>query len=60
MYNVATLILVPLGDLLNNKNKFEDMVDIICHMYQHDPIIEYSIDVLVERDKSSKPRGPFS
>ena len=40
MYDIITFVQVPLGVLLKNENKGDDMVDIVTLLHQYVPVIE--------------------
>lgn len=52
---IILLLQVPLGILFKNENKGEDMVDIVTHVHQYVPFIEYTAVHTFEDNSQSIP-----
>lgn len=44
---IANIIQVPLGVILKNENKGDEMVDILLHLQQYTPAVECKKEVVV-------------
>ena len=56
-YPMLSLIQVPLGILAKNENKGDDMVDIMEHLHQYVPVVNFSEDVSIEDKRITVPRA---
>ena len=41
------MLQVPLGVILYNENKGNEMIQIVSHLYQYVPAVEHTVDVLI-------------
>jgi len=54
MLNSKQYFQVPLGVLLHNENKGEDMIKILTHIYQYVPVVEYETELDIPNSTNKK------
>ena len=54
MLNSKQYFQVPLGVLLHNENRGEDMIKILTHIYQYVPVVEYETELDIPNSTNKK------